>query len=344
MDHNSRLRVGVIGVGVQGEQHLKCFRADGRVELAAACDRNADLLAQRQAQYEIAETFADYQEMYERADLDAVSIVLPDFLHREPTAAAFAAGLHVLLEKPMATSVEDAEAMLAAQRAAGKRFMINLSNRWMAPYPHAKASIERGELGEVRYVYARLSNTLHVPTSMLSWAGGSKLPHWLMVHRLDLARWLLGQEPVRVRALQQEGVLKGMGIDTPDLYQATVEFEGGAIGTFEHCWILPESLPYVVDSKFQLIGTKGCLNVDPLQTSYHHATTERYTTPGILFNDCLGIPSGHVRCALEHFATCCMEGREPLVTGEDGLALTRALCAVVDSAERGGEIIEIPGS
>ena len=273
-------------------------------------------------------------------DYDAVFIATPCYLHREMIIAALEAGKHVLLEKPMATTVEDAEAIVAAQKASGKKLMINWSNRWMMAFAKTKEALDAGELGDPLYCYARLNNTLYVPTQMLSWSANTQLPFWLICHRYDIARWYFGSEARRVYAVARSVVLKEMGIDTPDFYAATVEFEGGQVGVFESCWILPESMPYLVDSKFQLICSKGYVNVDPTPPVHQMATEESYSHQGFLFGDVMGQPVGFVRNAIEHFVNCCLTDTEPLITGEDGLQITRALAAMVESA-RTGQPVEL---
>lgn len=331
----SKLGIGVIGVGIQGKSHLDCYHADPRVEIRAIADVNEQTLQERKAEFGVGRTFTDYRDLLACDDVQAVTIATPDHFHREPAVAAFGAGKHVLLEKPMATVLEDAEAMLAAAKRSGQKFMINLSNRWMPAFAQTKEALDRGDLGDPKYIYARLSNTLWVPTKMLTWAGESALPHWLMVHRLDIARWFIGREAKRVNAVCRYGVLSGMGVNTPDFYQATVEFEDDIVGNFEHCWILPESLPYLVDSKFQLVCTKGYALIDPVQPGFRMATAEEHKQPSTLYCQVLGEPVGFVRQAIKHFVTCVVEDKEPLITGEDGLALTKTLCAVVQSAKEG---------
>jgi predicted dehydrogenase len=235
----------------------------------------------------------------------------------------------------MATTVEDAEAMVAAQKAAGRKLMINWSNRWMPPFAGTKARLDAGDLGDPLYCYARLSNTTFVPTQMLSWSADTRLPFWLICHRYDIARWYFGCEAKKITAVSRSVVLKKMGIDTPDFYQTTVEFENGQVGNFESCWILPESLPYLVDSKFQLICSKGYVNVDPTPMVHQLATEDTYAHEGFLGGRVMGQPVGFVRQAIEHFINCCITGSEPLITGEDGLQITRALVAMVEAAETG---------
>ena len=329
------LNVGVVGVGIQGDKHVQCYHDIPFARVTAVCDANADRAREVAEKYGVPTVSATYEELFARDDVDAVTIALPDHLHRDASEKAFAAGKHVLLEKPMATTVEDAEAIVAARDQAGKKLMVNWSNRWMLAFAQTKESLDAGELGDPLYCYARLNNTTYVPTKMLSWSAHTQLPHWLICHRLDIARWYFQSEAVRVTAVRRFGVLRDMGIDTPDFYQTTIEFANGAVGNFESCWVLPESLPWMVDSKFQLICTKGYVNVDPLMPMHVKATAEEYGQPGYLAGDVMGKPTGFVRSAIQHFVESVLEDRDPLVTGEDGLAITRTLCAVVEAAETG---------
>ena len=111
------------------------------------------------------------------------------------------AGKHVLVEKPLATSVPEAQAMVAAADRAGVSLMVDFHARWHPLYMGAKGYVERGELGRPVMAYARLSDTIHVPTRMLAW-GRQSGPEWfLFPHTMDLVRWLFAREPVEALAL-----------------------------------------------------------------------------------------------------------------------------------------------
>ncbi len=332
---DGNLRYGVIGAGIQGQKHIEVIDLMPNTSLIAICDAQAERARSMALKHGAQHALVDWQELLALDEIDAVSIALPDHLHREVTVAALEAGKHVLLEKPMATSVEDAEAIVEAQKAAGTKLMINWSNRWMQAFAKTKERLDAGDLGDPLYVYARLNNTLYVPTQMLSWSANTRLPFWLICHRYDIARWYFGSEAKKVTAVSRSVVLKEKGIDTPDFYQATVEFEDGQVGNFESCWILPESMPYLVDSKFQLICTSGYVNIDPTPPVHQLATEEAYSHEGFLFGNVFGEPVGFVRNAIEHFVNCCLTDRTPMITGEDGLQITRALAAMVEAAETG---------
>jgi len=106
------------------------------------------------------------------------------------------AGKHVLCEKPLATKTRDAKAMVKAARKRGLYLMVDFQNRWSPLFLEAKKQIEDGELGELVTGYARLSNTLFVPTKMLAWAGKSGPEWFLLPHIFDLVRWMTGRKKI----------------------------------------------------------------------------------------------------------------------------------------------------
>ena len=335
------LGVGVIGVGWHGSRHVANFTACRRSEVAAICDADEARLAERAAGLEGVRTFADYRDLLACDDVDAAVIALPDHLHRDAAIAACEAGKHVLLEKPMALSVADAEAVAAAAEDSPGCFMLNLSNRWMYPFARGKELIDSGSVGEVRYVFARLANRIDVPTRRLPWLVRSHLAHWIGIHRLDIARWWIGREAVRVRGVQRSGVLAGMGFEAPDFYQATIEFDGGAVMSLEGNWILPQSYPGMVDSRFFALCSGGMIDVDRLRSELIAAGGAGLEMSTPTDGAALDQQGGFTFAAARHFVDCALDGRQPLVTAADGVALTRVLCAIVESCRADGKVIEL---
>lgn len=337
---HSPIKVGVIGVGLHGMHHVRAYAALPTVELAAIADVNGERAQAVAEEFGIPKWYTDYREMLAGVDLAVVSIATPDHLHLEPTLAALEAGVHVLLEKPMALTVAEAERMVNTAESAGLKLMVNFAPRWQLPNAQAKDALDRGELGYPVYAYVRMINTLYVPTKMLAWPQKTALPHWLLTHASDRVRWFLGSEPKRVYAVSTSGVLREMGIDVEDLYHATIEFESGAIATLETFWILPETVPLIGSSIFELVCSKGYVVVDNTAPLTTIATPEKYMHPGPFAGVLHGEPVGMVNEAVKHFVKCVIEDREPLITGRDGLAVTGLVCAIVESAKK-REIVEL---
>ena len=339
--NNTQLSVGVIGAGMQGTAHLQDLSANPRVRLAAVCDQNRDCLKAQIERFRAPTGYESYEEMLDDETIAAVVIVLPDHLHRDVTIAALDKGKHVLLEKPMALNNEDAEAIAAAAGASDKCFMLNLSNRWMYPFAKGKELVDSAHCGRVRYVFARMSNRIEIPTKILPWLKTSHPAFWIGIHRLDIARWWIGAEAVRVRAVHRFGVLRERGIDVPDLYQATIEFDGGAVLNLEGSWILPNAFPNVVDSKFYAICDHHVIDIDRLRSELMIAGSEKVDLATPTTGPLLEQQGGFTYAASRHFVDCALSGRQPLVTAADGVALTRILSAVIKSCENDGEIVTL---
>ena len=160
-------RFGVIGLGVWGERHVISYRQHSLAELVAICDANEETLNVVGDKYGIEQRFTDYRELLARGGIDAVSIVTPDFAHTGIALEAIRQSKHVLIEKPLATTLDDCEKIAEALERGGVKFMVDFHSRWSPGVAHIKQRIEAGELGEPRMIYYRLSDNISVPTEML---------------------------------------------------------------------------------------------------------------------------------------------------------------------------------
>jgi len=328
---------GVIGTGVWGETHLMTYSTHPDAELACICDLNEELLKERAEQYGAESYTTDYHELLARDDVEAVSVVTPDFLHREVVLAAAEAGKHILLEKPMATTVEDCEAMIEATESAGVKLMVDFHNRWNPAMWDAKQAIENGELGEPQMMTVRLNDTIYVPTEMLSWAADSTVVWFIGSHSVDLVRWMFDDEVKRVYSVARSRVLAERGVDTPDFFLTILEMQGGGVAHVENCWIMSEAMPTVFDFKMELIGSEATVFAD----CSSHRMVQKFSPQGAEYSDVAvrtevqGLPNGFGVQSIRHFAECVIEDREPVVGGMDGLNVTKALVAMHESAETG---------
>ena len=189
--------------------------------------------------------------------ITGVSITTPDFLHADIVVAALEAGKHVLVEKPLATTVEACQKILAARDASKTKLMVDFHNRWNPPFAHVRRMVETDELGQVLMINLRLNDTLYVPTKMLSWAARSSPAHFLGSHLVDVVRWISGAEVHRVFSVARSVVLRKKGIDTPDFYQSILELSNGGTAVLETCWVLAEVRPACSSSKASLSAKKA---------------------------------------------------------------------------------------
>jgi len=328
------LKVACIGAGLQGMGHINSYLALPTAELVAVVDIREDYVRSLAEERGIPYSYTDFHQMIkEHPEVQAISVVTPDHLHLEPTLAALEAGKHVLLEKPMAQKVEEAEQMVQKAEEKGLEVMVNYSHRCQVPTLAIYEQAARGEFGEPRYAHARLNNTLFVPMKMLSWARHTELPHWLFSHEVDRVRWIFGSEATRVYAVSNAGVLKEKGVDVQDLYHATVEFANGAIATFEALWFLPETMPTVAQCYTHFAFTEAFVVLDHTQPVIQVAAPDKYTTPGFMGGSMRGKPWGTVYDAVAQFVEDVLAGRPTVVSPQDGLQVTRIVNAIIESAQ-----------
>jgi predicted dehydrogenase len=328
----------VIGAGLFGENHALVYSRLPKVELVAVCDQNEERAREVAARYGAQAYYTDYAELLADPDIQAVSIATPDFAHTEIALAAAQSGKHILCEKPLATTVEEAQAVVDAAARAEVKLMVDFHNRVNPPFVAARDNVRDGAIGTPAYGYARLSNTTFVPLEMLSWADRSSALWFLGSHAVDIMRFILNDTVVRVQAVSRSGILQKLGVDAPDFHVAIAEFERGAVVTFEHAWILPRSQPIVYDFKLELLGSNGAIYVDPS----HHGAFELHAGDRLSYGDVLGMTptsdlrfGGFVAEAIAQFADAVLYDRPVLATGEDGVEATRIVDAIKRSAETG---------
>ncbi len=340
------MKVVVIGAGWSArEAHLPGFKAAGQ-PVAAICDVNeapARVLADK---YGIPKMYADYREMIEAEKPDSVSVCLPNVMHREPTLFALSRGAHVLCEKPLATSVAEAEEMFAAAKAAGKVLMAAQSWRFDASSRAIQRVVASGEMGEIYYGEANAQRRMGIP----AWGqfhqkqyshGGALLD--IGVHMLDLAVWLMGNpQPVRVSAQTQRkfgtrpeiarmmrNAWDPAKFDVEDFAIALVHFANGATLLLRTSWAA-----HIEGETFQVrvVGTEA------------GATT----LPPVIFRNREGIPSDEkldirrgspYEREIAHWLRVVKGESEPLVKPEETLNVQRIIDAAYRSAAEGAEVV-----
>jgi len=259
-------KVAVIGTGRFGIQHLRTFRQmqwRGQAVLAAACDVGDPEWFRALCDEFGCKGYRAYRQMLEQEDLDACTVVTPDHLHREMAIACLEAGKHVLVEKPLDTTVEGCQAIIDAAAKAGKLLMVDFHKRLDPYHLEMRRMIADGEIGRVQYGYVHMEDRLEVPRDWFGWVGDSSPAWFLGVHFYDLARFLMGgAKATRVFATGIKDKLKSLGKDTYDSIQAKVEFDNGAHITFDTSWILPDGFEAIVNQGIRLVGTEGVIECD----------------------------------------------------------------------------------
>ena len=223
------LRAGVIGLGSMGRNHARVWgdAVDG-VELVALADPDPEAL-RRAVEGRRVRGYADAQAMLDEESLDLVSVAVPTSLHLPATLAALAAGAHVLVEKPIAATREEAEAMIAAADDARRILSVGHIERFNPAILELRRRLAAGELGRVFEI--RASRLGPFPARIRD--VGVVVD--LAPHDLDVMRFLIGSDPVRVYAETERRI----HTEHEDLFVGLLKFANGAVGVLDINWLTP---------------------------------------------------------------------------------------------------------
>lgn len=342
------VNVGVIGCGkIAQVRHLPEYAANPEVNIVALYDRTYERAAKLAEQYG-AKACHSLEELLADPSIDAVSVCTANAAHAENAIAALEAGKDVLCEKPMATTIEGCERMVAVAHERGRRLMVGQNQRLAAAHVKARELVEQGLIGRVITFRTTFGHggpeTWSVNPGRGTWffdrsksAMGALAD--LGVHKTDLIQYLLGQRIVAVtaRALTLDKTdAKGNPIGVDDNAIAIYEMDGGTVGTMTASWTYYGA----EDNSTILYGEKGILRIydDPgcsIRAVMANGTSVDYHLDKIQTNDAGGQTSSGI---IDAFVESIVKDEKPPIDGTDVLDAMRAVFACVESSERGERI------
>jgi len=327
------LRIGLIGAGFMGARHALSLSAVSEAQLVAVSDLDHGR-ALALAGPAGASAYADYQEMLARESLDAVIVATSDAAHRDPCVAAARAGAHLLVEKPLATSLEDCDAIAAAAKENGVKLLVGHTLRWEPRYALAQQAAREGRLGTISYLYARRNNMQAVARRV---GASTTVARFLAVHDIDWMQWVLGEKAQSAVARTARRVLTDLG--TPDVYFVLLRFPSGALACVEASWILPDTGSWQRDFQAEVVGSKGSLYISANDQGLQLDAAGGLQFPDILYGPTVqGIPQGVYVDEVRHFVEVIRGEAEPRCTAADGRAAVAAVLAAEQSAVSGEEV------
>ncbi len=355
------VRVGLVGCGKVGTVHAAALTVLPEAEFVAACDAAPERAAAFAARYGV-RPFADIGAMLREAGVEAVVIGTPHPLHAEPAVRAAEAGVHVLVEKPMAASLADCDAMLAAARKSGVRLGVVSQRRWCEPVLRMKAALDAGKLGEPALGVFLMYNWRD-PAYYLSdpWRGrwdteGGGVLVNQSPHHLDLLLWFMGP------AAEVSGYWANLNhptVEVDDTAVAAVRFRNGGLGSI----VTSLSQKPGITARVHVHGRNGAsVGVETDRGATFVAGVSATTEPPL--NDLWTVPGEEHRLAefraedrerfraidpathyhalqFRDFLRAVREGRPPQVTGEDGRAVVELFTAIYQS-NREGRPVRLP--
>ena len=344
----SKIKVGVIGTGgIANAAHLPGYSAiPDECEIYALCDIAPEPLQKTAEKYNVTRTFDDHKKLLEMPEIDAISVCTPNYAHYEVTMDALNAGKNVICEKPIAMNATQAAEMVAASRKNGKILQIGYHSRFIPSNQALKRFIDNGDLGDIYYARAQALRVRGIP----GWGvfidkekqGGGPLID-IGVHILDLTLWMMGHpKPVAASGItyqkfgKRDDVVGFMGqwdykkFTVEDMAAALIRFDNGATVMLESSFVANIEKDIFSTALF---GTEGGAQTDPfLITQEKHKSVFNFT-PKVANSN-----ANPYFAEIKDYIACVREGRDPVVTGEHGLAVAKIMDAIYKSSETGREV------
>ena len=355
-----KLRIGIIGCGrIANGKHLPSLKLLDTIEVVSFCDIVRERAEETAKEFGIegATVYEDFNEMLKNETLDVVHVCTPNNVHAPASIAAMEAGCHVMCEKPMAKTAEQAQAMLDAQKRTGKKLTIGYQCRFSLEQQYLHEACENGELGEIYYAEAEAIRRRAVPT----WGvfldkeaqGGGPLID-IGTHALDLTLWHMNNYKVKSvkgsvyrKLANQTRTANAWGDWDPEKYTAEdsafgfVTMENGATIVVKSSWAL--NVAESREAMCMLAGTQAgadChdgLRINKVKYGRQVIENVNCKAGGVAYND--GKMESNADTEARHWINCIINDTEPLVKPEEAFVVTQILEAIYKSAET-GEIIE----
>lgn len=352
----AKVKVAIIGCGgIATGKHLPSLKKIEQVELVAFCDIEEEAAKSAANKFGVsnAEVYTDYKELLKDSSIDIVHVCTPNNSHAELSIAAMEAGKHVMCEKPMAKTTEEAQAMIEAAKRTGKKLTIGYQNRFRSDSRYLHHACERGDLGDIYFAKAQAIRRRAVPT----WGvfldeekqGGGPLID-IGTHALDLTLWMMNNyEPKSVMGTtfhklgKKENAANAWGSWDPAKFTVEdsafgfITMKNGATIILESCWAL-NSLD-VDEAKCSLSGTEGGADMKDGLRINGEDQGKLYTQHIELDNSGVAFYEGEEErdadLEARQWIDSVINDTEPVVKPEEALVVTQILEAIYESAKTG---------
>jgi predicted dehydrogenase len=323
MADNKLIKVALIGYGYWGPNILRNLVESHVAEVAYCCDLDKSKLERARRRYPAITTTTDTQSVLKDPSVQAVIIATPVGTHFNLAKSAFNAGKHVLVEKPLAASVKEAEELLQLQKQFGLIGMVGHTFIYSPPVLKMKEIIKSGELGDIFFISSRRVNLgLHQKDVSVIWD--------LAPHDFSILFYLLEDEPDYVRAIARDCIKKGL----PDIAFISMRFPSGVVGNIEVSWLAPTKLRHTT-----IVGSKKMLIYDDTESVekikvFDHGVD--FKDPETFGEYQLAYRTGNIlspkidsfeplSAELAHFVDCIKTGKTPRTDFQFGLRVVHAL-------------------
>jgi predicted dehydrogenase len=337
---DKQIRVGVVGCGYWGPNLIRNLRSLPDCKLRLMCDISQERLSHLRTVYPEVEAETDYDELLARADLDAVAIATSVRFHHSMAKASLLAGKHTFIEKPMASSSEQCDELIALAKQKGLILMVGHTFLYSPAVRKIKEIVEWGDVGEIRYISARRLNLgLFQKDINVAWD--------LAPHDISIILYIMGQQPLSVNCRGSAHVTPGI----EDVTSMCLSFQGDRSAIIHSSWLDPRKV-----REMTIVGSKRMIvydDVAPLEKlRIFDARVERPPHYDTFAEFHYAYHYGDVyapyikqeeplRTECQHFLECIRQGTTPLSSGQQGLELVRILEASSISLQHSGSPVSL---
>jgi len=339
------VRVGLIGSGFITDIHAHAFKHFvPDAEVVAVASPTPGKAAKFAKARGIPHAYTSHTELLKRTDIDLVTVAVPNDLHCRITLDAAAAGKHVVVEKPLCRTLDEADKMIAACKKAGVLLLYAEELLFAPKYVRAKALVDEGGVGTPFLVKQSEEHSgPHMPWFWdVNRSGGGVLLD-MGCHSIEYARWVLGKPKVKSVYATMGTYVHKAKTKGEDHAITVVEYEGNKLAMAENSWAKGGG----VDDRCEIYGSKGHTKADLLhgnalmtysEAGYGYAVEKAGNTKGwsyTMFEEVwnYGFPQ-----EMQHFINCVLGKEKPVETGEDGREVLKIMLAAYDSAGRGAKV------
>jgi len=320
----STLRVGVLGLGL-GRQRALGYLQNENAQLCAVCDINSQRVQKLLVEHPEVHGYDDFETMLKQEELDIANVSTPDWMHLEQSVTAMQHGCHVLLEKPMVTSLADAEALVKAVEKSGLKLMVGQNYRRTPLAVMARRLLEEGTLGTIFHAVSTQYQNKFGQFANSPWYASSEHPRAALlgtgIHAVDMLRWLIGEVE---EAFAYSNHLAYRDFPDDDFVTAIYRFENGIIGRVDVAYasVLPSGAGGL---ELSLYGTKGTLENDRVFISGSEGW-KRQEMPSM---------KNSFWQEVDYFVSCILGDQSPAVDVREGARNVAACLAGVEAARTG---------
>ena len=338
-----KMGVAVVGCGFMGGVHLNAWSMIPEAKIVAIVDVRKNMARPIARKFKT-KAYSNLEQVTDEAEVDIVDICTPTYTHKQHVMTAVKARKQVLVEKPLALSLKDADQMIGAARKAGVKFMVAHCIRFFAEYARIKELVSQGAIGEP--IISRGHRAGPLPMwGTRSWFLNSKMSGGvgidLAIHDIDFTRWCFDDRVKQVYARVGRLVHKKGVCDDHALI--IMRFEHDGIAHIEASWAVPPQYPFT--TYFEIAGRKGFISVDNLSvtpvTVMSNGKVEKLSpetsspVPGMPF------PIDPYYREIRHFADCVLNGTEPMTNGEEAKKSLEVALAAIRSSKT-GDVVRLP--